>query len=146
MNDRDEHKVKKPAFRFSTTKAMETVAAKFGKPTEYGFTDWSYIYSKPNEIQMYLNEYESTQDEDIKFVLTEMILQALVDQLNEIEILKYWDKTKEILHKDFELHQFTIHYWMNLDAHNFENCKYLSPLLIELFNTNEERITIDNKW
>ena len=48
--------------------------------------------------------------------------------------------------KDFELHQFTIHYWMNLDAHNFENCKYLSPLLIELFNKNEERITTDNKW
>jgi len=144
MNDRDENEVKKPAFRFSTTKAMEAVAAKFGKPTKYGFTDWSYIYSKPNEIQMYLNEYNSTQNEDIKFVLIEMILQALVDQLDEKQLLEYWDITKAILNRDFELHQFTIHYWMNLDTHNFENCKYLSPLLIELFKENDERVTTDN--
>ncbi|UZO79669.1 hypothetical protein NBT05_11975 [Aquimarina sp. ERC-38] len=74
-----------------------------------------------------------------------MILQAIVDQPNEGQLRKCWTSSEEKLHRDFEIHQFTIFYWMELDEHNFENCKHLSPLLETLYKQNSERVTTDNK-
>jgi hypothetical protein len=44
----------------------------------------------------------------------------------------YWQKVKPILIRDYSIHGYTIHYWENMTEQNFENCKFLSPLLKEL--------------
>lgn len=122
-----------PIFRCGTRKAIEELATELNLPNDLSMQDWSYEVSNPNDIDKYISHYFLTEDDDKKFVLMEMILQALVDQSYEQQILIYWDKIKPILTDNFNIHEFTVHYWKELTDNNFENCKTLTPLLRQLW-------------
>ncbi len=131
----------KPTFRCGTIKAIEELAEELNLPNDLTMQDWSYEVSNPNDIDKYIYHYSLTTDDDKKFVLIEMILQAIVDQSDEQQLLLCWEKVKPILTDDFKIHEFTIHYWKDLTDGNFENCKTLSPLLRQIWKTK----TSDNE-
>lgn len=121
-----------PSFRYATKNAIEELAEELDLPHHLGMQDWAYEVSNKYDIDKYISCYGLTTDEDKKFVLMEMILQAIVDQADEKQLMTYWLKVKPILIKDFAIHEFTINYWKNLTEVNFENCKILSPLLSQI--------------
>lgn len=123
-----------PIYRCGTRKAIDELAKELNLPNDLTMQDWPYEVSDPNNINEYIAHYELTQDEDKKFVLMEMILQALIDQPNKELTLSCWNKIKSILAFNFKLHEFTIYYWANLNESNFKNYKVISPLLKTLFN------------
>ena len=53
--------------------------------------------------------------------------------------MKYWKSVKPILENDYTIHECTIYYWKNMTEENFENCKYLSPLLEEIVKQKESQ-------
>ena len=93
----------------------------------------SYTPRNPNDIQEYLNYYVQLKDDDKKFTLKKMILDSLADQPNEADFLKYWQKAKPILIKDYLIHEFTIHYWKQMTG-EFERSNIMTPLIQNLIS------------
>ncbi|MDH4472783.1 MAG: hypothetical protein QE487_09245 [Fluviicola sp.] len=122
-----------PTSRFAQTNAIKELAEELSLPYNVSMQDWSYEVSDPNDIDNYISHYKVTADDDKKFVLMEMILQAIVDQDTEEQLVFYWEKVRQILTDDFKIHEYTIYYWKKLTEINFENCKTLSPLLRTLW-------------
>jgi hypothetical protein len=50
----------------------------------------SYTPGNPADIQEYLAYYAQLKDDDKKFTLMEMILDAMAQQSNERDFMKYW--------------------------------------------------------
>ncbi len=114
-------KIKEPDFRCGTKKAIEELVAEYKYPYEEGMQDWSYEIADPKKIKEYFKHYDEQTDEDKKFSLMEMLIQAITDTNNKSEFEKYWNKLKELLIKDFELHEYTIFYWSCL-GENLTDC------------------------
>ena len=125
----------KPIFRCGTKKVIEELAGELNLPNDFTMQDWSYEVTNPNDIDKYISQYLLTMDDDKKFVLMEMILQAIIDQPDEQQILICWEKVNPILIDNFNIHEFTIHYWKDLTDSNFKNYKTLRPLLRQLWKT-----------
>ena len=127
-----QRKQMEPTFRCGTKIAIEELAEELNLPHRPGIQDWSYEVSNADDIDRYITHYGLTTNEDKKFILMEMILQAIVDQSDEMQLMTYWLKIKPILIKDFSIHEFTIKYWKNLTKANFDNCKILGSLLRQI--------------
>ena len=97
-----------PPFRFSTKTALDELAIELDLreriPSWDAVAGYSYTPSNPADIQQYIEYYDLLKDEDKRFTLIEMILDALADQPNENEFTRYWDKVKPILIKDSSIH------------------------------------------
>ena len=128
-----------PTFRCASQIAINELAIELNLPNSPHMQDWSYEVADPDQIEMYITHYNQTTDEDKRFVLMEMILQALIDQSTEEQLLHYWEKVQPLLVKDFAIHAFTIHYWKSMTDVNFENCKTLSPLLEQLWRKQDTK-------
>jgi len=128
----------KPKFRCSTKQALDELAIELNLreriPCWDSVAGYSYTPSNPKDIEQYLDYYSTLEDEDKKFVLMEMILEANVEQADETEFRKYWESVKPLLIKDYSIHEYTIYYWKDMTAQNFENCKFLSAKFQELIN------------
>lgn len=98
-----------PEFRCGTRKAIEELAEELNLPNDWTMQDWSYEIANSNDIEKYISHYNDTTDNDKKFVLMEIIIQATSDQRNATDFFKYWEIIKPLLTKDFSIHQFTIH-------------------------------------
>ncbi len=124
-----------PVFRSGTKKAIVELSAELNLHYDLNMQDWSYEVSNPKEIEKYISCYKISTDDDKKFVLMEMIIQAIVDQPNELQLLNYWKIVTPLLLENFKIHEFNIHYWKELSKDNFDNCKILNPLLIQHWNS-----------
>jgi hypothetical protein len=126
-----------PPYRFSTNKALEELAKELNlsekNPNWDAMAGHSYTPGNPRDIQEYLDYYGKLKDDDKKFTLMEMILDALAHQPNEAGFLKYWQKAKPILIKDYLIHEFTIHYWKQM-TEEFERSNIMTPLIQNLIS------------
>ena len=125
-----------PPFRFSTKKALDELAIELNLREKIPHWDsmagLSYTPGNPEDIQEYLAYYAQLKDDDKKFTLMEMILDAIAQQSNARDFMKYWRKVKPILIKDYVIHEFTIHYWKDMTTQNFERSGIMTPLVRDL--------------
>ena len=122
-----------PIFRCGTREAIDKLAEKLNLPNNLTMQDWSYTAGNPNDIEKYIYHYDETTDEDEKFVLMELIIQATEDQEKQKLFTKYWNRVKFILEKDFNIHEYTIHYWSCFDNEDEEDCWKITPLMRQLW-------------
>lgn len=125
-----------PTFRCGTRKAIDELSEELNIPNDSSLQDWSYTEGKPDDIEKYISHYDLTKDDDKKFVLMELIIQATEDQNTEELFLKYCDRIKPILDTDFKLHEFTIHYWACFDNENLDDCWKIAILMRQLWADN----------
>lgn len=93
-----------PKFRCGTKKAIYELAEALNLPIDSITQDWSYTIVNPNDIEKYISHYNLTPDEDTKFVLMEIIIQATEDQVERANFQKYWDDIEVLLEVDFSIH------------------------------------------
>ena len=129
----------KPKFRCGTQQAIEELSKELKLPYDETMQDWSYQVAEPDDIEKYLAHYKLTTNEDKKFVLIEMILQALLEQKIPKQLLYHWEKTSEILTNDFNIHEYTIDYWLRYTKEDF---KLYNSLLKKVVKQNK----ISLKW
>ncbi|MEQ9167930.1 MAG: hypothetical protein RLO12_16845 [Fulvivirga sp.] len=122
----------KPTFRCGTRKAIAELSEELNIPHDSSMQDWSYTEGNPDNIEKYISHYDLTKDDDKKFVLMELIIQATEDQKNEELFLKYCEIIKPILETDFKLHEFTIYYWACLNNVNVDDCWRITNLMRQL--------------
>ena len=63
----------------------------------------------------------------------EIIIQATEEQNTDELFKKYCEVIKPILETDFELHEFTIHYWACFDNENLDDCWKIATLMRKLW-------------
>ena len=122
-----------PAFRCGTRKAIDELAGELFLPNEMTMQDWSYEVANPDNIDKYISHYHLTTDDDKKFVLMEIIIQAVEDQHTAVFFQKYCEIIKPILENDFKLHEYTLHYWACLDNENHADCWKITPLIRQIW-------------
>ncbi|MBP8034386.1 MAG: hypothetical protein KAZ71_07290 [Bacteroidia bacterium] len=130
-----------PTFRCGTRKSIDELSKELNIPYDTSMQDWSYTEGKPEDIEKYIAHYNSTTDDDNKFVLMELIIQATDDQTEKPSFHKYWDIVKNILQKDFTIHEYTVYYWSCFDTQNIDDCWRISENMRELWNSNRTRKT-----
>lgn len=108
----------KPEFRSGTHKAIEELAQELNLPMGSYMQEWSYTSGEPEDIEKYISHYQVITDEDKKFVMMEIIVQAVDDQSEKEQRLKYWNVIEPLLRSDFKIHEHTIYYWACFDARN----------------------------
>ena len=122
-----------PAFRCGTRKAIDELAVELNLPNENWMQDWPIEVIIPADIQIYIDHYDKLTDNDKKFVLMEGILDATEYQPTEELFLKYWNRVRQILDKNFAIHEYTIHTYACLDTETIENCYKLTPGMREIW-------------
>lgn len=127
-----------PAFRCGTRKAMDELSKELNIPLDSSMQDWSYTEGNPADIEKYIAHYQSLDDEDKKFVLMEFIIQAVDDQETSELFLKYSEKVKSLLDKDFKFHEYTIYYWACFDNENIEDCWRIAQLMRQIWMENNK--------
>jgi hypothetical protein len=126
--------VKRPKFRYGTNEAIENLAQELKLPYGDHMQDWSYEVADPADIDKYIDYYTLISDEDKKFVLMEIIIQATEYQDEEKDFLKHWGRVSELLKNDFAIHEYTIFYWSSFDVKNLEDAWTITPYMRELWN------------
>ena len=132
----------KPTFRCGTRKAIDELAEELNLPNELTMQDWEYTAGNPHEIEKYISHYVLTTDDDKKFVLMELIIQATEDQATEELFITYWNKIKPILEKDFKIHEYTIYYWSCFDSEDINDCWRITTFMRQLW---KERKNLRNE-
>lgn len=133
-------KIQEPKYRSGTGETINKLAKELGLPYNERMQDWSYEVANPNDIEKYLNHYNKLSDDDEKFVLMEILIQATNDQLEIKKFLDYWKETKLRLIDNFDLHEYTIYYWACFDNEELEDCWIVTPYMRELWlKQNEEK-------
>ena len=126
-------------FRFVTNKAIEELTK--GLNLEYNlndYQDWEYIVGKPGDVEKYIDYYNSEINDDNKFALMEIIIQASEDQEKENDFLKYFTIIQKILSTNFKIHEYSIFYWSCFDNINLEDCWIISPYMRTLWEENKK--------
>lgn len=126
--------MEEPKFRCGTKEAMKSLAQELKLPYEDYTQDWSYEVANPEDIEEYVKHYKLTCDEDKKFVLMEIIIQAINDQADEENFIKYWDSVEEILKEDFAIHEYTIFYWSCFDIEKIDDAFTITANIREVWN------------
>lgn len=122
-----------PTFRCGTRKAIDELAEELNLPNEKWMQDWPIEVVKPEDIENYIDHYEKLTDDDKKFVLMEGILDATEYQPNDELFMKYWNKVKQLLENDFDVHEYTIHYYACFDIQTIEDCWKMTPLMRQIW-------------
>lgn len=125
-----------PIFRCGTKKAIDELAIELNLPNDSSMQDWSYTEGNPEDIERYISLYETLTDDDKKFVLMELIIQATEDQATDELFLKYCNRIKMFIVKDFKIHEYTVHYWSYFDNESLEDCWNITPLMRQLWFDN----------
>lgn len=121
-----------PKFRCSTNEAILKIAKELHLKYNSGMQDWEWEIANPKHIEKYIEHYKSLKDDDEKFTLMEIIIQALTDQEEE-ELIKYWKEVKEFLKANFGVHEYSIFYWSCFENENVEECWQITPQMRSLW-------------
>jgi|GEM_PF-432832 len=122
-----------PTFRCGTRKAIDELSEELQIPNDTSMQDWSYTEGNSDDIEKYISHYSLTTDDDKKFVLMEMIIQATEDQDTKKLFLKYCERIQPILETDFKLHEYTIHYWACFDNEDLDDCWKIAAFMRQLW-------------
>ena len=122
--------IQEPEFRCGDN--WEELATLFHYEIDKNDQDWTYIVAESERIDEYIQAYDTTvTNEDTKFSLVEMIIQALTDQASNEIMKEKWKTVRELLDKDFELNKYTIYYWCCWDNDDINDCWEVAPLMRE---------------
>ena len=111
-----------PNFRCGTKKAIDELAEELNLPNEKWMQDWPIEVIITSDIEKYIHHYDTLTDDDKKFVLMQGILDATEYQPTQELFNKYWTTVRQILEKNFAIHEYTIHQYSCLDNEIDESC------------------------
>jgi len=122
--------MKEPRFRCPTSKAINELSLELELPGN--MQDWEWIVGKPEDVKKYITHYNTLKDDDKKFTLMELIIQAVTDQADE-DFIKFWNIIKPLLKTNFAIHEYSIFYWCCFENENINDCWKITPFIRQLW-------------
>jgi hypothetical protein len=123
-----------PKFRTPIKSAIEKVAKDLDILYEEHMQDWAYTQSNAADIAKYIDYYNRIDGEDEKFVVMELVLQALEEQEDTGLFNKCSAIIKTLLLNNFKLHEYTIFYWACIEDEDLMDGFMISPLMKEIWS------------
>jgi hypothetical protein len=124
-----------PKPRYGTANAINKLAKELNLVNKNNMQDWEWEVAEAKDIEKYLLHYNSLIDEDEKFVLMEIIIQATTNQ-KEPDFIKYVSQVISLLQENFNLHEYSIFYWSCFDSEELNDCWEISPFMREIWLRN----------
>ncbi|MCL9806304.1 hypothetical protein NAT51_12270 [Flavobacterium amniphilum] len=121
-------------FRCSTIESIEQLSKELHlifDPDD--LQDWEYRVGNPKEIERYISHYKTLDNDDKKFSLMEIIIQAATDQHTSAEVGKYWTIIEPILKQNSAVHDYSIFYWCCFDNPDVNDCWDITPYMRDLW-------------
>lgn len=109
-----------------TQRAMESIADILDLPLKSISPGWPTEVANSADLNHYSKLYDSLNNEDEKFVLMQMIIQAMS---NSAEMLHDLDKLEKRLTWDFRIHESTIKKWISDNNENKEASGELASIM-----------------
>ena len=126
--------MEQPKLRFVTQKAIQELTRNLNLEFDLeDYQDWEFIVGKSEDIEKYIEYYNSEIDDDNKFALMEIIIQATEEQEVENDFLKYSEIVQRLLSENFQLHEHSIFYWSCFDISNLKDCWRITPIMRSLW-------------
>lgn len=120
-------KIEKPKFRCGGN--IEELAELFNYEIDPRHQGWTYIIAETERLTDYIAAYDAAvTNPDTKFSLMEMILQALFGLTLDQGFFENWEVVKNILIKDFSLHEYTVFYWCRWEDDDWEEFEMIPPM------------------
>ena len=123
-----------PQPRYVTDEAILALVKEFDYPYHANMQDWEYEVAKFDDIEKYFAKYDSTDDEDIRFLLMIMIIETSNENRCFDWISEFWPRVQALIRKNFLLHEYTVYYWCDFDNENIEDCFYITASMRTLWN------------
>ena len=121
--------MKEPPFRCSTGLAIGFVADRLGLQIDPHSQDWEYEVAHASELPRYLALFRDVAgDDDVRFVLADMIIQAFDDLDVDLRTDSQWTMFLSALEENIETHGWQIWYWSNWDG-DLEDSWRVSPFM-----------------
>ncbi|WP_299125988.1 hypothetical protein [uncultured Tenacibaculum sp.] len=131
--------MEEPKFRCGTRGAITSLAKTLELPYSDLMQDWSYEVANPNDIEKYIKHYDKLTDEDQKFVLMQIMIQATTDQSNKDDLQKYWNEISTRLLFDKTIHEYTIFYWGCYEEDiDINDCWEVTPFIRNLWEVMQK--------
>lgn len=124
-----------PSPRYETAAAIQQLAVRLNLSNEIWMQDWAYIVSKPGHIDSYISLYYLLDDDDQKFTLMMVLLQAFEEQSNQSERTRYETEIRSLLLKEYSLHAYTIFHWCCFDNDDLRDCWKITPMMREIYDS-----------
>lgn len=124
-----------PLPRYETADAIQQLAILLNLSNEIWMQDWAYIVSKPEHIDSYLSLYHLLDNDDQKFTLMMVLLQAFEEQSNQSVRTQYEAEIRSLLLKDYSLHAYTIFHWCCFDNDDLSDCWEITPMMREIYDS-----------
>ena len=106
-----------PPVRHPTRAAIDFIADRLGLPNIPGMQDWEFEVSDPADLPRYLALFEEMHGEDdVRFVLADMIIQAFESSDFELADNPDWQKFISSLMDRIDIHGWQIWYWAAWDV------------------------------
>jgi hypothetical protein len=133
--------LKEPEFRCATKKAIDELADELNLINDASMQDWEYEVANSEDIEKYISHYKGQVDDDKKFVLMEIIIQATTDQDDINKFKKYWDIIYPLIQDNFKTHEYSVYYWSCFDNENISDCWTITPNMREIWKNNTKKTT-----
>ena len=127
-----------PDIRVESSVAIQKLAKELKLPYDQSMQDWAYEVADPKSVTEYINHYVLLNDDDEKFVLMQMVIQAINDQESIAQLKSYWNIIKELLIKDFKTHEYTIYYWSRFTKGYVKDEWKISPYIDTLWTETKK--------
>lgn len=124
--------MKAPTCRSVNGQAIQTLVKEFNYPAIT--QDWQYETAQLSDIDKYFAKYHATNDDDIRFLLMEMILQTCEESRHSDWISNHWPTVKLLLQSNFHIHEYTVYYWCVFQNEDVEDCFYITGPMRTLWN------------
>lgn len=129
-----------PQPRYETEKAMKELARDLDLPFDSYMQNWPYEVASATDIDRYIEHYRLAMDEDKKFVLMELIIQATEDQETDADFLRYWNTISVFLKEDFTVHASTVFYWAGFHGEWQDDAWTITPYMRQLWNSYQHLV------
>ncbi|MEM8968381.1 MAG: hypothetical protein AAGE93_18320 [Bacteroidota bacterium] len=126
--------MKEPKIRYGTKEAIDAIACQLHLPNESWMQDWAYIVADADQLSMYIDLYDRTSNDNERFVLMQMIIQATDNKKQESQLSDSdWQRVRRRLECNFELHEYTVFYWSCLEEDELEFCFHITPEIRDIW-------------
>ncbi|MEO0332863.1 MAG: hypothetical protein AAF223_14470 [Bacteroidota bacterium] len=78
--------MKEPKIRYRTKEAIDAIGCQLNLPNESWMQDWAYIVADADQLSMYIDLYDRTSNDNERFILMQMIIQATDNKKQESQL------------------------------------------------------------
>ena len=125
-----------PPLRHHTAAAIDFISHQLGLRNEPGMQDWAFEVAETSDLPRYLALFEEVVgQEDVRFTLVDMIIQAFEDTGCDLETNPEWKAFLVRLVENIEIHGSQIWYWASWDV-ELEDAWRVAPFMRKMCETH----------